>query len=655
MYVKLGTLAVSLAAILASTAAVTIVALQGAAQRGVSPAASPTTVRYPPTDIGVSSLGARAKAQRDTASQFKVFYQFQFRDTVTESGINFFNYVVDDAARFHKPVHYDHGTGIAAADVDGDGLEDVYFVNQLTGSQLWKNVGGGRFRNLNSVAGVALADRVGVTASFADTDNDGDQDLFVTTVRGGNALLENDGRGHFRDISKAAGVDYVGHSSGAVFFDYDNDGLLDLYVCNVGRYTTDVKGRGGAFEGLQDAFLGHLHPGRSESAILYKNMGGNRFRDVTKEVGLGDAGWSGDASVADLNGDGFSDLYALNMQGAGHFFESVGGKKFVDSTAKYFPKTPWGSMGIKFFDYDNDRRPDLLITDMHSDMSENSPIEREKLKARELMEESMLGAKQNRFIFGNAFYANRGNGKFEETSDRVGAENYWPWGPSVADLNADGWQDVFIASSMNFPYRYGINSLLLNNRGERFLDSEFLLGIEPRKDGRTHTFWFDLDCSTNDAQLLRRWPNAAQDMCKGQYGKFTIMAPLGTRSSVIFDLNQDGALDIVTNEFYSAPQVLVSDLPQKRPINWLKVALTGTVSNRNGLGATVRVVAGGRVLTQWNDGKSGYLSQSVLPLYFGLGDLTKIDRVEVDWPSGRKQVVTAGVSANSTLRVTEVR
>ena len=203
----------------------------------------------------MSSLGARAAAQRDTASQFKVFYQFQFRDNVTESGITFFNYVVDDAARFHKPVHYDHGTGIAAADVDGDGLEDLYFVNQLTGSQLWKNLGGGRFRNLNAVAGVALADRVGVTASFADTDNDGDQDLFVTTVRGGNVLFENDGRGHFKDISKAAGVDHVGHSSGAVFFDYDNDGLLDLYVCNVGRYTIDSKGRGGAYEGLQDAFL----------------------------------------------------------------------------------------------------------------------------------------------------------------------------------------------------------------------------------------------------------------------------------------------------------------------------------------------------------------------------------------------------------------
>ena len=132
---KLGTFAVSLAAILASTAAVTIVALQGAAQRGVPPAAGPTTVRYPTTDIGVSSLGARAKAQRDTAA-FKVDYDFQFTDRVTDSGITFVNHVVDDAARFHKPVHYDHGTGIAAADVDGDGLDDLYFVNQLGGSQL---------------------------------------------------------------------------------------------------------------------------------------------------------------------------------------------------------------------------------------------------------------------------------------------------------------------------------------------------------------------------------------------------------------------------------------------------------------------------------------------------------------------------------------
>jgi hypothetical protein len=131
------------------------------------------------------------------------------------------------------------------------------------------------------------------------------------------------------------------------------------------------------------------------------------------------------------------------------------------------------------------------------------------------------------------------------------------------------------------------------------------------------------------------------------------MATLGSRSSVIFDLDQDGDLDLITNDFNSEPQVLVSDLAQRKTIHWIKVALSGTSSNRNGIGAAVRVVAGGRTLTEWQDGKSGYLSQSVLPLYFGLGDLTTIDRVEVDWPSGRKQVITQGLRVNSTLRVTE--
>jgi hypothetical protein len=203
---------------------------------------------------------------------------------------------------------------------------------------------------------------------------------------------------------------------------------------------------------------------------------------------------------------------------------------------------------------------------------------------------------------------------------------------------------------MNFPYRYGINSMLLNNRGQKFLDSEFLLGIEPRRDGRMHTPWFEVDCSAGG---LGRNNLLVHDPCKGRSGKIMLMAPLGSRSSVLFDLDNDGDLDLVTNDFNSEPQVLISDLAQRKPIRWLKVILVGTASNRNGLGAVVRVRAGGRVLTKFNDGKSGYLSQSVLPLYFGLGEAKKIDRVDVDWPSGRKQAVTEGLQVNQTLRITE--
>ena len=616
-----------------------------AAQRGTPP--PPVEVRFPNPDIGVTSLSPRAAAQRETTAQFTVPYDFQFTDRVKSSGIAFSHRIVDDAGLYYKAVHYDHGTGIAAADVDGDGLTDLYFVNQVGSSQLYKNLGGGRFRDITQAAGVGLASTIGVTASFADIDNDGDQDLYVTTVRQGNVLLANDGRGRFRDVSKAAGVDHVGHSSGAVFVDYDNDGLLDLYLCNVGQYTNNNRRKDGAFVGLTDAFSGHLHPDRSERAILFRNLGRGRFRDVTAEVGLGDAGWSGDASFADLNGDGFPDVYALNMQGSNHYFQNDGGKRFTDKTAEYFPRTSWGAMGIKFFDYDNDGRPDLFITDMHSDMSVEVGPDRERLKSRMEWTKDFLQGDEAKYVFGNSFFHNLGGGRFEEVSDRLGVENYWPWGPSIGDLNADGWQDIFIASSMNYPWRYGINSLLLNDRGERFLGSEFLLGVEPRSDGRTHTRWFDVDCSTKEL--------AATQGCAGHAGRVSVMAPLGTRSSVMLDIDGDGDLDIVTNEFNSEPQVLVSNLAERRQVRWAGVRLVGSASNRNGLGAAVRVTAGGRVLAQWHDGKSGYLSQSQMPLYFGLGDASSVDQIAVDWPSGRKQVVTTGLRVGATITITEPR
>jgi enediyne biosynthesis protein E4 len=121
----------------------------------------------------------------------------------------------------------------------------------------------------------------------------------------------------------------------------------------------------------------------------------------------------------------------------------------------------------------------------------------------------------------------------------------------------------------------------------------------------------------------------------------------------MFDLDNDGDLDIVTNDFNSEPQVLVSDLTQRKQIHWLKIVLVGTSSNRNGLGATVRVHAGGQTYTKYNDGKSGYLAQSALPLYFGLGSATEIDRVEVDWPSGRKQVIAREIQENRTMQIVE--
>ena len=610
--------------------------------------AAPSPLYVPHSILAPEWLAQRRRQQWAAASEYSVFCAFSFTDQVDSSGIGFHHRIVPDSGQRHIPVHYDHGNGVAAADVDGDSRVDLYWTNQAGGNQLWGNVGAGRFADLTRPQ-LALADRVSAAASFADTDNDGDADLYVTSVRGGNVFFANDGAGGFTDRTEAAGLGYAGHSSAALFFDYDRDGLVDVLLANVGVYTGEEtaplgpEGDGSYYVGLKDAFAGHLNPGRAEVSLLFRNMGGNRFVDVTREMGLVDSSWSGDAAPCDIDEDGWPDLYLLDMQGNDEYYQNMGGHRFEKKSRQVFPRTPWGSMGIQVFDWDNDGRLDIYITDMHSDMTKDVAPEREKEKAEVAYTEEMLNS-GGRSIFGNAFYRNLGGGRFAESSDAVGAESYWPWGLSTGDLNADGWEDVFISASMNYPFRYGVNSVLLNDRGRGFLDSEFVLGVEPRRAGRTATPWFELDCDGAD-QSHRH--------CRERWGRVLVHGALGSRGSVLFDLEGDGDLDIVTSEFNAAPMVLVSDLSQRTAVGWLSLELVGGPSNRSGLGAVVRVRAGGQVQTQVRDGQSGYLSQSLLPLYFGLGPAQVVEGIDVDWPSGRRQHVLGPLAVNQRLVVVE--
>src|SRR2546423_31180 len=190
-------------------------------------------------------LVERARQEAELAARSPVVHDFRFADRRQASGITFENRTVDDAGRAYQLVHYDHGNGLCAADVGGDGLPDPFFATQLGSNQLWKNRGGGRFVNVTDEAGLGWPDAIAVGCAFADLDNDGDPDLFVTTVRHGNRLFENLGNGKFRDITAREGGGYGGDSSGALFFDYEGDGLLVLFVTNGGVYTTKVLGRGG--------------------------------------------------------------------------------------------------------------------------------------------------------------------------------------------------------------------------------------------------------------------------------------------------------------------------------------------------------------------------------------------------------------------------
>jgi enediyne biosynthesis protein E4 len=599
-------------------------------------------------------LEENKRAQLNSIAQSPAFHQFTFTDAFESSQIQFRHHAVDDAAKNWKPAHYDHGSGLAVADVDGDSKLDLYFVNQLGRNELWRNTGGGKFENITDQAGVALENQISVAAAFADVDNDGRPDLFVTTVQMGNRLFRNLGAGKFEDIFAKSGVNYSGHSSGAVFFDYDNDGLLDLFVANVGNYTLSEKGAGGFYRAYPDAFKAHLEPARSEQSILYKNLGHGQFKDVSAEIGLTHRGWSGEATICDVDRDGFLDLYVLTMQGDDKFYRNNGGRRFVESTAAFFPKTPWGAMGVKFFDYNLDGRFDLYVTDMHSDMTESQTkagkkefsTKFEKAKSEpycsvEWTDAFLQGASNN--ILGNAFYEAQPNGTFQEISARNGTETYWPWGPSVGDLNADGYEDIFVTAGMGYPFRYGINSVLLNESGRRFIDAEFALGIEPRRTG-VQIEYFTLDCSGADQD---------HTLCYHKKGLVRVLGSTSSRSSVMLDIDDDGDLDIITNEMNDRPQVFVSDLAAKKIINFAQVKLVGTKSNRDALGARVALTAGDKTQHRMNDGKSGYLAQSAMPLYFGLGDATQISRIEVTWPSGKTQTLSEGLTPNKLITITE--
>src|SRR5207244_2412362 len=201
--------------------------------------------------------------------------------------------------------------------------------------------------------------------------------------------FENLGGGKFRDITAQAGVGYVGHSSGAVFFDYDGDGLLDLFVTNVGVYTSNTKGPGGYYVGLPDAFHGHTHPERAETSILYRNLGGNRFEDVTRRVGLLDSSWSGDATVIDVNDDGWPDLYLTHVG------------VYTSNT-----KGPGGYyVGL----------PDAFHGHTHPERAETSIL-----------------------------YRNLGGNRFEDVTRRVGLlDSSWSGDATVIDVNDDGWPDLY--------------------------------------------------------------------------------------------------------------------------------------------------------------------------------------------------------------------
>jgi len=428
-----------------------------------------------------------------------------FQEEGLKAGITFrMSFLPTEQGAKFKINLYDHGCGVAVGDFDKDGHDDIYFVNQLGPNKLYRNKGDGTFEDVTDKAGVGLGDRVCVAATWADYDNDGYPDLFVTSTRGGNVLFHNNGDDTFTDVTQKAGVTLVAHSQTAAFFDYDNDGYLDLLVTNTAQWTlNDYDQRAHYYPGVADIWKMAESP--KEHNVLYHNNKDGTFTDVTEKAGLKGKGWGGDVTVFDYNEDGKLDLFVTNMFGASQLYRNNGDGTFTDVTKGVLGRTSWGAIGSKAFDFNNDGHLDLYVVDMHSDMwfphtvdprtterdlkrkypDVNGPrtnldaafAEREKVYA------DVFNIRKEEVLFGNTLFKKLPSGKFAEVSDKAGAETFWPWGVAVGDFDNDGFEDVFLPSGMGFPYQYSPNVLLMNNGNESFTDRVEEAGIEPPPGG----------------------------------------------------------------------------------------------------------------------------------------------------------------------------
>lgn len=429
--------------------------------------------------------------------------------------------------------------GVAAFDYDGDGRTDIFFTNGAAmpslnkeGPQHWnrlfRNEPGMRFRDVTAQTGLQGAG-YSMAAAAADFDNDGYTDLFVAGLRH-NLLYRNRGNGTFEDVTSRSGIGSAEWSVAAAWLDYDNDGMLDLFVVNYVQWTPDFD----QFCGDQARGLRvYCHPRLFAPTAnrLYRNRGGGRFEDVSDTAGVSRHKGKGmGVGVADYDGDGFPDLFVTNDKVPNFLFHNLGNGTFEEvafdaGVALPDAGTEMSSMGTDFRDFDNDGKPDILLTALSG---ETFPL-----------------------------FRNKGRGVFGDVSHDSGlgvlSRKFSGWGVGMYDFDNDGWKDVFTANSH------------VNDRVEAFEATEYK---QPNSVFR----------NTGNGRF--------EDVSKAAGPDFAAAAR-AHRGCAFADFNGDGKIDVVTSSLGGSPEVWENTSPGAN--TWLIVKLKGTRSNRDGIGAVVQV------------------------------------------------------------------
>lgn len=544
---------------------------------------------------------------------------FTLRDQTAAAGIHFVHRrpSFDPKIANIEPHVAAVGASVAVTDFDGDGWPDLYFTNSRFGAPnaLYRNRGDGTFDEVAASAGLADLNRPGDGVSmgsvWGDFDNDGREDVLVYRY-GRLALFRNVDGHHFQDVTEAAGLRRWVNSNGAIWFDYDRDGLLDLYVTAYFRDDVDLWHLG-TTRIMHDSFEFATNGGRN---LLFHNLGGGRFEDVTDRMGVGSTRWTLAAASADFNGDGWPDLYLANDYGPEELYLNDHGRRFVLASAGLDGESKSG-MSVTLGDAFNRGRLDAFVTN--------------------ISERGFLFQNNNLRLNGMAE-----TGRFRNVADAQVADAGWAWGSQFGDFNNDGANELFVA-----------NGFISADRGTSYWYAmSKIAGANGRlfEDART---WPAFGTAS-----LSGYERSRVYLNRGLAGWVDVATRVGVtdsydgRAVALADLGNRGAVDVVVAN-QNQPAVLYRTTPDSAN-HWLGLKLVGTRSNRSAIGAEVVLEASGLTQRRIVDGGMGFASQNDRRLHFGLGRREWVDRLVIHWPSGTDQVLTH-LAVDRFYTVTETR